>query len=164
MASRNGRPRTPIALRTLHGNPNRTPIPAAPEGAGVLWKPPEWLDEEQRAHWHNVIERSPPRLLTETDTETLAVWCVAYVEYVRAVREVRRSGQVVETTNGNVIQSPYLSIMNRQALMMIKTGGELGFSPSARASLGSAMPRGANGSTAGSPQLANYLDGDKLDG
>ena len=64
------------------------------------------------------------------------IWCVAAVEHARAVQEVRRRGQVVKTRDGNVIQNPFLPIVNRQALIMLRAGAEMGFSPSARMALG----------------------------
>ena len=75
-------------------------------------------------------------MLTATDREVLAVWVVACVEHARAAAEVRRMGQVVKTKDGNVINNPHLGIANRQAFIMVRTAGELGFTPSARASLG----------------------------
>jgi phage terminase small subunit len=53
-----------------------------------------------------------------------------------AVRKVREMGQMVETKAGNRIQNLHMAIMNRQAVVMLKAGKELGFSPSARRSLG----------------------------
>jgi phage terminase small subunit len=57
-----------------------------------------------------------------------------------------------------------MGIMNRQALLMVKLGSELGFSPAARASLGSSAPAFTNGATAGRTSraikggLAGYLE------
>ena len=61
---------TPTHLRLLHGNPSKLPLPIdEPEGVGVLWSPPDWFDDEQRAQWHYAIENAPPGLLTATDRE-----------------------------------------------------------------------------------------------
>ena len=93
----------------------------------------------------------------------LAIWCVACVEHARAAQEVRNLGQVVKTKDGNAIQNPYLPIMNRQALIMLKSGSELGFSPAARASLGSTAPEYSDGRSTGrrgravEGSLAEYL-------
>jgi len=136
----------PTALKKLHGNPGNHPLPKnEPEGVGDLWAPPEWFDDEQRAQWHYALEYAPPGLLTGTDREALVIWCVACVEHARAVVEVRRSGQIVKTKDGNVIQNPYLGVVNRQAMIMLKAGGELGFSPAARASLGDRAPQFGGG-------------------
>lgn len=167
--AKNGRPKTPTVLRMLHGNPTREALPPAPvDGVGVAWKPPEWLDEEQREEWHYAVEHAPPGLLTGTDRGTLAIWCCASVEFRRAVLDVRRDGQIATAGTGRPIQNPSVAVMHSQALLMLKAGGEMGFSPAARASLGNrAAEFGTNGPTArsGSPQLTAYLDGkpDQLD-
>lgn len=166
-----GPAKTPTALAKLRGNPSKRRLPTdEPEGVGDLWAPPAWFDDSQREQWHYAMDHAPPGLLTGTDRETLAIWCVACVEYARAVAEVRKSGQVVTTAAGNVIQNPYLSVMNKQALLMLKAGGEMGFSPSARASLGSRAPEFPHDSPAGGRRplkggLAGYLDQkpDRLD-
>jgi P27 family predicted phage terminase small subunit len=158
---------TPNHLRLLHGNPSRLPPSNdEPEGVGILWAPPEWFDDEQRAQWHYAIENASPGLLTGTDREVLVVWTVASVEHARAAQEVRKLGQVVKTKEGNAIQNPFLPVVNRQALIMLRAGAEMGFSPSSRASIGRGEPlsSGRAGQIAGTP-LAAYLaeKPDKLD-
>jgi len=131
----------PTHLRMLHGNPDHRPVPKdEPEGVGILWSPPDWFDDELRAQWHYAIENAPLGLLTGTDRETLAVWCMASVEHARASQEVRKLGQVVKTKDGNAIQNPYLPIVNRQALIMLRAGAEMGFSPASRAAIGRGIP------------------------
>jgi hypothetical protein len=97
------------------------------------------------------------------------VWVVASVEHARAAQEVRKLGQVVKTKEGNAIQNPFLPIVNRQALIMMRAGGEMGFSPASRAALGRsgeaiAPGGGRAGQIAGTP-FAAYLAAkpDKLD-
>ncbi len=52
-----------------------------------------------------------------------------------------------------------LSVMNKQALLMLKSGGEMGFSPSARASLGSRAPEFPHDApTGGRRQIRGGLD------
>jgi P27 family predicted phage terminase small subunit len=150
---------TPTHLRLLHGNPSKLPPPVdEPQGVGVLWAPPEWFDEEQRAQWHYAIENAPPGLLTATDRECLVIWTVACIEHARAAQEVRKLGQVVKTKDGNAIQNPFLPVVNRQALIMLRAGAEMGFSPSSRASLGRGGEpvMGRAGQLAGT-SLAAYL-------
>lgn len=166
-----GRKPVPAVLRELHGNPRQKPMPDEPEGVGDLWAPPTYMDDDQRAHWHYALDHAPPGLLTGTDRDIFAAWVNACVEYQRAVLEVRKIGQVVKTKDGNAIQNPFLGIMNRQALLMAKFGSELGFSPAARASLGSRAPEFSNESPTGGRgrtirgSLAAYLElkPDKLD-
>lgn len=107
-----------------------------PEGRGDLWAPPDWFNDEQRAEWHYAIDNAPLGLLTATDRGVLSIWCVASVEYSKAVGEVRRLGQVVKTADGNPIQNPFLGIVNRQANIMMRSGAEMGFSPASRMAFG----------------------------
>ena len=157
----------PTMLKVLHGNPHQHALPTdEPEGVGVLWSPPPWFDDEQRLQWHYAIENAPPGLLTMTDRECLIIWCCAAIEHARAVQEVRRVGQVVKTKEGNAIQNPFVGVMNRQALMMLRAGAEMGFSPASRAALGRSgtdTPALGGGQIEG--RLAAYLAAkpDKLD-
>ena len=159
-----GRKPTPTVLKELHGNPGKRALPKdEPEGQGVLWAPPTWFDDDQRAQWNYALEHSPPGLLTGTDREVLVIWVVACVEHAKAVKQVRELGQVVKTKDGNAIQNPFLPIVNKQAAIMLKAGGELGFSPAARASLGSRAPEFANvpqgtGRRVAKRGLAGYLE------
>jgi P27 family predicted phage terminase small subunit len=127
----------PAVLRKLHGNPRKVAMPAdIPEGQGELWAPPGWFDNDQRAQWRYALDNAPPGLLTGTDREVLAIWCVAAVEHARAAVQVRHHGQVVKTKEGNAIQNPFLGIVNRQGMIMLRAGAEMGFSPAARMTLG----------------------------
>jgi P27 family predicted phage terminase small subunit len=141
-----GRKRVPKLLRVLRGNPAKRPLPVnEPEGVGDLWQPPSYFGAEQRAEWDRVIENAPPGILTGTDRDIVAAYVVAVVEYARAFIEVNSGGQVVQTKNGNVIQNPFLGIMNRQALLIGRFGSQLGFSPAARASIGNSIDSGGSG-------------------
>lgn len=156
-----GRKPQPTMLKVLHGNPHehRLPSPEAePQGQGELWAAPTWFDDDQREQWHYAIDFAPPGLLTATDRQMLTVWVGACVEYQRAMVELHKSGQVVKTVDGNVIQNPYLSIINRQALILIRAVSELGFSPAARASLGAKAPEfDRNGGRPTTTRLTAYL-------
>jgi len=151
----------PTVLKELHGNPGKRRLPEnEPEGVGDLWAPPAYMDEEQRAQWNYGVDHAPPGLLTGTDRDIFGAWVCACVEYRKAVLEVRKIGQVVKTKDGNAIQNPFLGIMNRQAVLMNRLGAELGFSPAARASLGSAAPAFGDGPgrrIRGESELDRYL-------
>lgn len=139
-----------------------------PQGRNDIWAPPSWFNKEQRAQWDYAVNNAPVGLLTGSDRETLIAWTVASVEYVKAVLEVQRSGQVVQTKDGRVMINPYMAVMNKQVLIMLKTGSEMGFSPAARASLGSNVPEGATTPAipfGGSGQIVDYIEAnpDRID-
>jgi P27 family predicted phage terminase small subunit len=160
-----GRKPKPLALRRLHGHTSHStpPLVDAPEGVGLVGLPPDWFDDEQRAQWNSVLERAPIGLLTETDREVVITFCVASVEYRRAVEDVRRNGQVCLSSKRRPTVNPSVRIMNAMAATMLQTGALIGFSPTARASLGRVGQR-SPGQIAGG-KLADYLaaDPDRLD-
>ncbi len=141
--SKRGQKPTPKALRLLRGNPSKRRMPRnEPDGIGDLWDPPTYFDAVQKREWIRVVGSAP--WLTGTDRDLVASYCVAVVEYARAVVKVRKGGQTAETKHGNIIVSPHLGIMNRQALLMNKFGAELGLSPTSRASLGKSIDNSRN--------------------
>jgi P27 family predicted phage terminase small subunit len=168
-----GRKTQPLLLKQLHGNPNDHALPTdVPEGVGELWAPPDYFDDEQRAQWDYALENAPPGLLTATDREVLVTWVLAAVIRAKAAREIDRLGLLTKTKDGNVIQNPFLPILNRQALIMLRAGAEMGFSPSSRMAMavsadeiGSGRYIGAAARPGRKDALTEYLDAkpDKLD-
>jgi P27 family predicted phage terminase small subunit len=39
---------------------------------------------------------------------------------------------VVKTSNGNAVQNPFLPIMNKQAMIMLRAAEQIGFTPASR--------------------------------
>jgi P27 family predicted phage terminase small subunit len=151
----------PAALVKLHGNPSHRPVPDDPPGVGELWACPDDFDDEQRAAWRYAVDHAPIGLLSGTDRDIMIVWVLATVEYRKAAREVARLGQVVQRADKSVGINPYMRVMNAQALIILRTCAEIGFSPAARAHLGARAPAGALDGPRGSlisGDLARYLD------
>lgn len=118
-----GRPPKPTALKLLHGNPGKRPLPAnepQPPADGV--KVPTWLKGRARRLWRQIEPiLADMRVLTVADTQALALLCDALAEYVEAREVVRKTGmtyesvRVVGTTrddDGNEV--PITSTMVRQ--------------------------------------------------
>ena len=154
-----GRKPLPAHLHRLHGNPHGHRLPEEGDEPRtpdtICADPPQWFDRDQRALWRHALEHAPLGLLAEIDRSVLAVWCVACVEHRRAASEIRQTGQVIETRDKRIIPNPHFRVLNACALLMIKAGSELGFSPASRASLGIRAQR-RSGST-GSSKLDEYL-------
>lgn len=126
----------PTALRVLDGTAGKgKSTKNEPKGVGSIGGPPDYFDKVQKAAWFEAVANAPIGVLTGSDRETLVVFIVALCEYRRAVVKVRKRGQVVTTKAGNPVQNPHLSIMNKQALVMLRAAGEMGFSPSSRVRL-----------------------------
>ncbi len=100
---------------------------------GRLAEPPEWLSESQKEIWREAISSSPLGLLRRIDSSALLVWTIACDLQRQALKEQANLGLVVKAPQtGQPIQSPYLAIINRQGVIMLKAASELGFTPASR--------------------------------
>jgi P27 family predicted phage terminase small subunit len=132
----------PALLKIIEGS-KRLPRQPEPQPEGVLDEPPAWLTESQKEGWRYAIANAPPELLRLLDRGVLTVFVVAEDLHRQAALEVQRHGMLVKTPrSGEPMQSPYLSIQNRQGLIMMKAIAEMGFSPSSRS--GIATGRGSS--------------------
>ena len=142
MAVRGPRPK-PTLLKLIAGNPGRRPLNARePVPPTHLRAPPKWFSDQQRESWEYVLEHAPHGLLKGLDRSTLVGFVVAENLHREAAEHVAAEGVVLkglprETKGGKVIegglyQSPWMAVLNRQALIMMKAAAELGFSPASR--------------------------------
>jgi P27 family predicted phage terminase small subunit len=129
-----GRRPKPTRLKLLTGNPGKRPMnenepkpnPAIPEC------PPE-LGPAARREWDRLVhELAVLRLLTNLDRAALAAYCGAYGMWAEATEAIQKFGSMVKSPTGFPIQSPYVSIANRQAEIMMRIASEFGFTPASR--------------------------------
>ena len=179
-----GRKPVPTALRELHGNPRHRPLPKAePIPLGDLTDPPPWFSPEQRAGWDYAISNAPPGLLRRLDRSVMVAWVIAEDLHRQAVIAQSQTGLLIrvptkasaaarrrprpgepepEPDPGVPQQSPFISIINREAQIMIKAAGELGFTPVSRPRVqgkGAENDRPPAGPAAPAPQsLQEWLD------
>ena len=105
------------------------------------------MSEEQRTAWDYAVRHAPAGVLHAIDAGVLAVWVEAECRHRAATIAQARLDQgsalplLTRTKDGTPVQSPYLGIINRAALVMLKAASELGFSPAARPRLGGAGAR-----------------------
>lgn len=92
-------------------------------------------------------------ILTTIDRAALVAYCQAWARWVEAEAQVAKLGVIVKTTNGNLIQNPYLSVANRAMDQVRKLAAEFGMTPSSRSRIQTQAP------TEG-PSLADMLFGD----
>jgi P27 family predicted phage terminase small subunit len=124
----------PTHLKLIRGNPGKRKInKTEPQPLGALLDPPAHFDDEVKAVWNYAIQHAPRGLLRMLDSSVLETWCCAHVMHRRAVTEVRKYGMIVKAPNTGVpVQSPFLPIVNKQALIMMRAIDHLGFSPASR--------------------------------
>lgn len=142
-----GRKPKPTALHRLAGT-FRPVDHAAREGEpvaiGELEEPPPWFTQSQREGWAYAITHAPPGLLARIDRAVLTVWVISEDIYRDAVLKLGGNTIIRSPVKGEPIQNPYLAVVNKQAMIMLRAAGELGFSPAAR-------PRLAPGGGANDP-------------
>ena len=137
-----GRRPKPTRLKALTGNPGKRPLnvneprpkPAAPEC------PPE-LSPIARQEWSRLTaELAKLNLITHLDRGALATYCGAYALWAEAMVQIQKFGTMVKSPTGYPMQSPYLSIANRQAELMMRIASEFGFTPASRSRISAPPP------------------------
>jgi P27 family predicted phage terminase small subunit len=137
----------PSKLKLLRGTfrPGRAvddPTEIAPDPE---LSPPSHLDETARVEWDRVVpDLEEAGLLAGADRSLLAAYCQCWSRWVAAEETLAKVGQVIKTTNGNVVQNPLIGVANRAMELMHRFASEFGMSPSARTRVGSTKKKGAN--------------------
>lgn len=129
-----GRRPKPTRLKALTGNPGKRPLnedEPMPE-MNVPECPPE-LGPVAHREWDRLVgELITLRILTNLDRAALAAYCGAYALWAEATESIQKFGTMVKSPSGYPIQSPYVSIANRQAEIMMRIASEFGFTPASR--------------------------------
>lgn len=129
-----GRKPKPSYLRLLDGNAGKRALNAEePKPAHALADPPESLSDRQKDIWRRALAQAPPQMLTTLDASVFTVWVVACDFHDQANTMVTKHGVFMKTKKtGTPIQCPWMAVVNRQALIMMKAAAEMGFTPTAR--------------------------------
>jgi len=139
-----GRRPTPTRLKVLTGNPGKRRLNAnepRPEAA-IPECPPE-LGPSARKEWDRLVkELAPLYLLTNLDRSALASYCGAYGMWAEAMEALQKYGTMIKSPQGYPIQSPYLSIANRQTEIMLRIASEFGFTPASRSRISTPVEDG----------------------
>ena len=87
-----------------------------------------------------VGELTPLRIMTHLDRAALAAYCGAYGMWAEATEAIQKFGTMVKSPSGYPVQSPYVSIANRQAEIMMRIASEFGFTPASRSRISAPSP------------------------
>jgi P27 family predicted phage terminase small subunit len=79
-----------------------------------------------------VGELASLKLLTNFDRAALAAYCGAYALWAEATEAIQKYGVMIKSPSGYPVQSPYVSVANRQAEIMMRIASEFGFTPASR--------------------------------
>jgi P27 family predicted phage terminase small subunit len=129
-----GRRPKPTRLKVLTGNPGKRPLnDAEPQPEVVIPECPLELSPVAKREWDRLAaELVKLKLLTNLDRAALAAYCGAYALWAEATEAIQKYGTMVKSPSGYPIQSPYVSIANRQAEIMMRYASEFGFTPASR--------------------------------
>ena len=128
-----GRKPKPTALKLIQGTfRSDRANPREPKVSGDLSEAPPHFSDTQREIWDYAIANAPKGLLKRLDRSVLETWVIACVFHREAAKAVTENGQVVISPSGYPIVNPFLSNMNKQALIMLKAAAEMGFTPASR--------------------------------
>lgn len=139
-----GRKPIPSKIKALRGHPDKRPRAAKGEPAPAAGLPdcPKHLSFEAKGEWARITDQlAACGLVTKIDRAALAAYCQAWGRWIKAEGELKKTGLVVKTTAGNVIQNPYLSIANKAMESMHKFLAEFGMTPSSRSRIRIAGPQ-----------------------
>ena len=132
-SGKSGRKKKPTLLKLVTGNPGRRPInPKEPEPAPGEVLAPDWLDEEARKKWTEILGNC--HWIAPVDGDILALYCDAYSHYLKAQRLSIKT-PVVKTPEGKLSKNPAWTARNEAFNQMRSAGSELGLSPSSRAGI-----------------------------
>lgn len=133
MGARGPKPK-PSQLRKAQGNPGRKKISKnEPKPAIAVPYCPNHLTLRAKQEWKRVAPLlAKLGLLTKLDRGALAAYCQAYATWAKACCKVKRQGELILTTNGNLQQNPWIWIANRALDQMNKYISEFGLSPASR--------------------------------
>lgn len=133
-----GRKRKPTELKVLRMSTKRAEKLIAKRVAapGKLDEAPDWFNAEQKAAWDFAVENAPRDVLKKIDGGVLAGYIVAQDLHRRATVASMQAQLLVKSPKQELpMQNPYLAIVNRQVVLMIRAASELGFTPCSRARL-----------------------------
>lgn len=115
--------------------------PECPDGDDPDLAPPEHFSERQREIWAQHVRDAPARVLHAIDRSLLAIFVQAVDTHETAARQQRildaatNLPLLTRRADGSPGESPYVQIQRRAALIVLKAGAELGFTPTSRARL-----------------------------
>ena len=129
-----GPPPKPTAWRRAEGNRGKRawnraePVP--PEGQPDC---PAHLGPEAREEWYRLIDAlTQMGVVSVIDRGALAAYCQSWGRWVEAEEKLRETPLLVRTPSGYVMQSPWLTVANKQMELMGRYMAELGLTPAAR--------------------------------
>ena len=104
-----------------------------PEPAADNIRKPSHLSKKAADHWDVIVEELLAcGVMTNLDSDALAMYCEAYSRWVDANEHLKATGMIVRSPNGFPQQSPFLQVSNKAFEQMKSLLTEFGMTPSSR--------------------------------
>lgn len=143
MGKRGPRPK-PTNLRLIEGNPGRQPINTSEPVPSGTPDCPEYMCDDAKTKWRDIMESVPPGMITSADSPLLEAYCEAWATHKRATELMKATPPDLFgdnlTSKGKA--SAYLKIRSDAAKTMASLATRLGLSPAARSGLKLNTPKG----------------------
>lgn len=129
-----GRKPLPTKIKALKGTLQKCRMRKdEPQPPPSQCEAPDELCAVGKKEWARVSKKLlEAGLLTELDERMLMLYCESYARWEDACRKLRKTGTVIKTSRGDIVQSPYVklseSAMDRMERLMIG----FGMNPSSR--------------------------------
>lgn len=139
-----GRKPKPTALRLIEGNLGHRSINRnEPKPRTAAPPRPSILQGEERKAWEYLVrELKQMGTIASSDRASLTAYCHWWGGFMKAKGKLKELAaaenphpEVIETSSGNFIQNPWLSIANTAAKELAKISEKLGLDPTSRARL-----------------------------
>lgn len=158
-------PRKPTALKKLHGNPGKRPLPdGEPNFTGPPPKPPAHLTARAKRLWRELMEEfGEIGLITGPDRYTFATYVQATARAIEAEEVLSREGQMVNepivTRSGNISGQrrkahPMVQAALKWHALAMQSAAKFGLNPSDRSRV--SLPEPTNDAPA--EDLASLAD------
>lgn len=124
----------PDYLRVLQ-NPEEAPqmgLPGMPPPIETRPEQPVGLTEDEQKVWDELLADAPEHVRDQLNRIVFETLVRATVQYREAAAKVQQYGAVIKSPSGYPIQSPYVSIQNKQAAIIQKASAELGLTLASR--------------------------------
>ena len=124
----------PTHLKLISGNPGKRRLnDAEPIAPPAIPEAPAHLSARARLEWdRSALLLKDSGLLSNLDRNIFANYCQAWGRLQEAEEGIAKTGMLVKSPSGYVMQSPFLAIINRCMAQIASYGAELGLSPSSR--------------------------------
>ena len=130
-----GRKPVPTHLKIIRGNPGKRPLNHhEPESAATLPPCPAHLSADAKKEWKRVGKMLTEHgVMTELDTDALALYCSTYALWKDADGRVTKMGiYYKQRSTGLIVQNPWFKPSMKLAERLQKLFVEFGITPSSR--------------------------------